>query len=161
MYKIAKEDGVALSNDKGNADVEDQEENDDEEIAEFVRFFHHHDDDELALFVECGLNRKIKVSVDPKHTNLQLSISIPPPPDQLISHAALEHSFANEIVLKETSRIFNIPSPGMLKPKKHKIIYFPNQEEATWVIFKFNFESLLEEQPLEVNVNMKPSKKSA
>ncbi len=52
MYKIAKEDGVALSNDKGNVDEEDQEENNDEEIAEFVRFFHHHDDDELALFVE-------------------------------------------------------------------------------------------------------------
>jgi hypothetical protein len=158
LHRIAGDEGKPLTVTEEEEDEKEEEENVDEAIADFIRFFHHHDDKELALFVECGLDRVIKVNVHPDHLNLELKISIPPPPDELISSAKLKHSFANEITLKDTSRTFIISSPGMLKPKQKEVIYFPDEETTTWVIFKFKFESLVEEESIEVKVKMTPKK---
>ncbi len=92
-------------------DIESEEQIEEAEIAgRFSRFFSYSEDDCFAIFVECGLHRKIKAVPTKTHDAVELSIEIPLPSDKLFHKAGFKH--ASKVSFEETRGVFLIQAPG-------------------------------------------------
>ncbi len=103
--RIAKEDGVPLISDEEYESESTSEKYDDQLIVrKILRYFTHRENDDFAVFVECGLNRTIKSMMSNDRESIELTISIPLPPDDLLHSVGFMH--ASKVSIEETNEIF-------------------------------------------------------
>jgi hypothetical protein len=158
--KISKQDGEALQEDEANFIDDSPKEYDEEmeqkmnaKVAKILRYFAHSENDTFALFVETGLNRKISCQLVNENTEIELKVTIPIPPDELIQLAGY-HAATMQLEPTEENIHIQAPSTRKFSSKNKSILKYPSKEAATWIIFKYDLEVEKEEEILEVDVDL-------
>jgi hypothetical protein len=140
LAKIAAQDGEPLpdSESETEEDASDEEHRHYELASKFIRFFTHNDTDFFYFFIECGVKRKFTVRPVFDHTQIEFSIKIPIPEDELFHSVGIQH--ATEVEVEETEELIYITPPRKLSPKAAIKSYYPNQETPLYVIYKYEME---------------------
>jgi hypothetical protein len=115
-----------------------------------LRFFELSNDKTLSIFCESGLKREWEAEIINEDT-ISLHVTIPLPPDELISSAG---HHATQIHLEETDETFTIHSPRRLATNSHeRMLYYPSKEAKLWTIFQYDLEIPIEEAPMKVEID--------
>jgi hypothetical protein len=135
-------------------DDEDPQGNNTEEITDLaskcIRFFtasHTTDNNHFAVFVESGFDREVDATVTEDHTQVDIHVKMPTPPDSLIQKAGFH---ASNVPLEETNLTFPVYPPKKLSPKHRELILYkpPEHPVTTWFVFKYEFEKEVVEEKL-------------
>ena len=116
-----------------------------------LRFFDHADESTYSIFCESGLEREWTSEIVDDQS-VELSISIPIPPDELLKSAGYH---AATFRLGETNEIFTLTPPRRFAndPNKKKILY-PSQETPLWTIFQYDLEKIREEATMQSKIDL-------
>jgi hypothetical protein len=141
-------EAIASRGDQNLSDDEEGEEDfDAEEVEEhrhyelvhkFLRFFTHSDQDYFYLFLECGVKRNYTVRPVFEYSQLELTIHIPIPEDDLFHFVGIKH--ATEVDIEDTEELIYIIPPRNLKAKKEQELFYPNKKTPLYVVFKYEME---------------------
>jgi hypothetical protein len=141
-----------------SSEEEDYEEEEEEEhrhyelVHKFLRFFTHSDKDYFYLFLECGVKRFYTVRPVFDFSQLELSIHIPIPEDQLFHFVGIKH--ATEVDIEDTEELIYITPPRKLKIKKEQEFFYPSVKTPLYVIFKYEMEVPQVVEEVKVNVDL-------
>jgi hypothetical protein len=119
--------------------------------SKFVRFFTCHEQTKFVLFVEVGMTRKIATKISSDHSEIELSINYPCPPDELLHKAGFEH--AAKFSLEETEEKFVFEAP-FGKFQNQNVDYYPNKKTPLWVFFKYDLEEEVEQATVSLNIDL-------
>lgn len=140
LRNTAAEDG-ALLDDADSDSVDFSEDESDHELAhagKYFRFFTESDDLKFVLFVEIGIKRVISVQTVNDYSEIELSISIPPPPDSLFHASGFPH--ASQLMNVESiEESFVIVPERSLMRKKETTEFWPNAETPLYAVFSWMF----------------------
>ncbi len=154
LAKIAAIDGEPLP-DEDDYDIEEdtEEEHKHYELAsKFLRFFTHYDNDFFYVFIECGVKRDFTVRPVFERTQIELSITIPKPEDDLFHFVGI--SKATEVDIEDTEELIYIEPPRKLSPKKEEKLFYPNNEIPLYVIFKYEMEIPTDDPEIPVHIDL-------
>jgi hypothetical protein len=71
------------------------------------------------------------------HTELQISLKVPLPPDELFHVAGIPHAL-KVVEISEIEDVFVLTLPRKVEGKP-EIIYYPSKEAPVWVILVYKF----------------------
>jgi hypothetical protein len=108
LQRIAKESGQALEENEIEDEEEIGEDSEDEHrlyelTSKFLRFFTHADNDNFFVFIECGVQRDFTLQPVFDQTQLELSITIPKPEDDLFHFVGISH--ATDVHIEDTEEL--------------------------------------------------------
>jgi hypothetical protein len=157
LNEIADDDGVAY--DEGEATAESEDESHIFDAAavtsKFIRVVTHEEEFKYILAVEVGIaDRNISLQIVNDRTELELSYRVPAPPDGMFQAAGMHAALASA---EPTSEVFYY-KPSMQLSGKHEVIYYPSQDNAEWVIFKYDLEEPRPDTPVVMNISKKAKK---
>lgn len=155
LLKIAREEGEALPEEEQDyfeEETDTEEERHHYEIAsKFMRFFTHNDQDHFWLFVECGVQRTIHVRPVFEHTQLELTIEIPAPSDDLFHFVGIKR--ASEVAVEATEETIYIEPPRKLSTKKEVKYFYPNAKTPLFLVFEYEMEIPVLVEEVEVKID--------
>lgn len=99
--------------------------------------------------MEQGIDREVSTLLVNDHKEVELTLKIPLPPDELFHIAGIPHA-SKIIEIEEVDEVFSFQLPQKVEPKP-KVIYYPNENAPVWVIFVYKFAQEIIEVPVEAN----------
>jgi hypothetical protein len=123
-----------------------------EVAGKLLRFFTHNDRVYFYLFVECGVQRVIHVKPVFDYSYLELSISIPSPPDELFHFVGIKR--ATDVTIEETEELIYVQPPRRLAIAKERKYYYPSEKKPLWVVFRYELEVPKEPEDVEVKIDL-------
>jgi hypothetical protein len=123
-----------------------------EVAGKLLRFFTHADDDYFYLFLECGVKRTFHVKPIYEYTYLELSVTIPKPPDALFHFVGIEQ--ATDVNIEATEEIIYIHPPRKLSTKREVRLHYPSDAKPLFTIFKYEMEVAVDPVEAEEKIDL-------